>query len=63
MKKKLKLNKDVITKLTSSEQSKVLGGGTTSYGSCTGFLCCNPASGPQCTQLAGGSCSTLNPCD
>jgi len=44
MKKKLILDKKTITQLSEKEQSKILGGEalTTSYGSCTGFLCCSP---------------------
>lgn len=38
--KKLKLNKEFITSLSKEESKKVLGGFTTSYGYCTGALCC-----------------------
>jgi len=44
MKKKLILDKKTITQLSEKEQAKVLGGEawTTSFGSCTGGLCCSP---------------------
>jgi hypothetical protein len=49
--KKLTLNKKTITKLSVAEQSSVMGGlaFTTSFGSCTGFLCCDPQ--PKITEL------------
>ncbi|MBE5321151.1 class I lanthipeptide [Pedobacter sp. MR2016-19] len=44
-KKKLTLNKSIVSKLTNEELSKV-NGGNAAYGSskkdCTGFLCCDP---------------------
>ncbi|SDH45320.1 hypothetical protein SAMN05421827_12512 [Pedobacter terrae] len=53
MKKKLVLNKKTITELSQKEQSKVLGGSneawTTSFGSCTGGLCCSAQ--PTTSQL------------
>ncbi|WP_118975178.1 hypothetical protein [Taibaiella koreensis] len=42
---KLKLGKDVVSSLTKAEQNNLLGGEpqwTTSFGNCSGFLCCNP---------------------
>ncbi len=43
MKKKLTLNKSVISKLTEDEQIRIKGGEAafTSSGNCTGFLCCH----------------------
>jgi len=51
MKKKLILDKKTITQLSEKEQSKILGGEawTTSFGSCTGGLCCSPQ--PTLSQL------------
>lgn len=59
-KPKLSLSKSVIAKLTSEEQSNILGGlaeaFTTSYVSCTGWACCE-------TQTADQSSSPANDCD
>lgn len=57
--KKLTLNKSVISKLTDSEQDGVKGGAaevTTSFGGCTGFLCCNQPM-PDCTSNELYSCN------
>lgn len=52
MKKKLTLDKKTITQLSKKEQSNVKGGAwTTSFGSCTGWLCCEEQ--PK-TSTAGG---------
>ncbi|WP_157977098.1 class I lanthipeptide [Taibaiella helva] len=42
---KLKLGKEVVSSLTRNEQRSLQGGEpqwTTSFGDCSGFLCCNP---------------------
>lgn len=39
--KSLNLNKKVVSVLTHQEQTKIKGGGTTSYSNCTGFACCS----------------------
>lgn len=61
--KKLNLNKTVISQLSGEEQMNVRGGQnevTTSFGQCTGFLCCEPISddsGTCCTSAAQESCA------
>lgn len=50
-KKKLTLDKKTITQLSKKEQANVCGGAawTTSFGSCTGWLCCEEQ--PKITEV------------
>lgn len=38
--KKLNFKKMVISELSDKQKLSIKGGGTTSYGNCTGLLCC-----------------------
>lgn len=73
-KKKLTLNKSVISKLTKAELAKVIGGDEDLIGSsrsdCTGFLCCDPVdisvNSPLCDPgftSPQRSCATSSACD
>lgn len=55
MEKKLELKKKTIS-ILSDDHLKVLNGGdaapvTTSFGQCTGFLCCDPTGGSTITSI------------